>query len=39
MLNQPFPGTDYYKVALDLPMAADPGGAKAVKFITTSRSR
>jgi CubicO group peptidase (beta-lactamase class C family) len=25
-------GADYYKVALDLPMAADPGGPKAVKF-------
>jgi CubicO group peptidase (beta-lactamase class C family) len=25
-------GTDYYKVALDLPMATDPGGPTAIKF-------
>jgi CubicO group peptidase (beta-lactamase class C family) len=32
MLSRPAPSNDYYKLALDLPMAADPGGANAVKF-------
>jgi CubicO group peptidase (beta-lactamase class C family) len=27
-----FRGGDYYKTALDLPMASDPGGTRAVKF-------
>jgi CubicO group peptidase (beta-lactamase class C family) len=32
MLIRPTPANDYYKVALDLPMATNPGGANAVKF-------
>jgi CubicO group peptidase (beta-lactamase class C family) len=32
MLYRATPGTDFYKVVLDLPMAADPGGPTAVKF-------
>jgi CubicO group peptidase (beta-lactamase class C family) len=32
LLNDPAHAADFYKAALDLPMAADPGGPVAVKF-------